>query len=30
MFFAQDDLAETLVGVKKYEEYTAALDQHLA
>ena len=30
MFFAKGDLAETLVGAKKYEEYTAALDQHLA
>lgn len=30
MFFSQGDLAETLIGAKKYEEYTEALDQHLA
>jgi thioredoxin 1 len=30
MFFKQGDVAETLVGAKKYEEYSAALDKHLA
>lgn len=30
IFFKQGEVAETLVGVKKYEEYTATLDQHLA
>jgi thioredoxin 1 len=30
MFFNQGEVAETIVGAKKYEEYTAALDQHLA
>ncbi|WP_416669130.1 thioredoxin [Egbenema bharatensis] len=30
MFFNQGEVAETLVGAKKYEEYTAALDKHLA
>ena len=30
MFFTQSDVAETLVGAKKYEEYSAALDKHLA
>ncbi len=30
MFFRQGEVAETLVGAKKYEEYTAAMDKHLA
>jgi thioredoxin 1 len=30
MFFSQGKVAETLVGAKKYEEYTAAMDKHLA
>ncbi|MGD1940369.1 MAG: thioredoxin family protein [Leptolyngbyaceae cyanobacterium] len=30
MFFAKGDLAETMVGAKKNEESTAALDHHLA
>jgi len=29
MFFSQGELAETLVGAKKYEEYVEVLDQHL-
>lgn len=29
MFFAQGDVAETLVGAKKYEEYSATLDKYL-
>ncbi|TVP66680.1 MAG: thioredoxin [Leptolyngbya sp. LCM1.Bin17] len=27
--FAQGEVADTLVGAKKYEEYSAALEQHL-
>lgn len=30
MFFAQGEIAETLIGAKKYEEYSAALDKHLS
>ncbi len=30
MFFKQGEVAETLVGKKPYEEYSAALDKHLA
>jgi thioredoxin 1 len=30
MFFTQGDLAETLVGAKKYEEYSITLDKYLA
>lgn len=30
MFFNQGEVAETIVGAKKYEDYTAALDRHLA
>ena len=29
MFFTQGDVAETLVGAKKYEEYIAALNKYL-
>jgi thioredoxin 1 len=29
MFFTQGDVAETLVGAKKYEEYSATLDKYL-
>jgi thioredoxin 1 len=29
MFFKQGELAETLVGVKPYEEFTSAVDRHL-
>lgn len=29
MFFTQGDLAETLVGAKKYEEYSATLNKYL-
>jgi thioredoxin 1 len=30
MFFTQGNVAETLVGAKKYEEYSATLDKYLA
>jgi thioredoxin 1 len=30
MFFKQGELAETLVGVKPYEDFTSALDRHLS
>lgn len=30
MFFTQGDLAETLVGAKKYEDYSTALSKYLA
>jgi thioredoxin 1 len=30
MFFTQGEVAETLVGVKKFEEYTTTLDKYLA
>jgi thioredoxin 1 len=30
MFFANGDLAETLIGAKKQEEYEAAITRHLA
>jgi thioredoxin 1 len=30
MFFKQGELVETLVGVKPYEEFQAAIDRHLA
>ncbi|MFE4107700.1 thioredoxin [Almyronema epifaneia] len=30
MFFKQGELAETLVGAKPYEEFSGALDKHLA
>jgi thioredoxin 1 len=30
MFFNQGDIAETIVGAKKYEEYSTALSQYLA
>ncbi|WOD41560.1 thioredoxin [Nodosilinea sp. E11] len=30
VFFAQGDVAETLVGAKKYDEYSTTLDKHLA
>jgi thioredoxin 1 len=30
MFIKQGEIAETLVGAKKYEEYSATLDKHLA
>jgi thioredoxin 1 len=30
MFLSQGEVAETLVGVKKYDEYTATLDRYLA
>jgi thioredoxin 1 len=29
MFFKQGELMETLVGVKPYEEFTAAVERHL-
>lgn len=29
MFFSNGDVAETLVGAKKYEDYSAALDKYL-
>lgn len=29
IFFANGEVAETLVGAKKYEDYSAALEQHL-
>ncbi|MGB3495986.1 MAG: thioredoxin [Elainellaceae cyanobacterium] len=29
MFFNQGEVAETIVGAKKYEDYTAAFDRHL-
>jgi thioredoxin 1 len=29
LFFTQGEVAETLVGAKKYEEYSATLDKHL-
>jgi thioredoxin 1 len=29
IFFTQGNVAETLVGAKKYEEYSAALDKYL-
>jgi thioredoxin 1 len=29
MFFTQGDVAETIVGAKKYEEYSDALDKYL-
>jgi thioredoxin 1 len=29
MFFTQGDVAETLVGAKKYEEYSTALNKYL-
>jgi thioredoxin 1 len=29
MFFTQGDVAEILVGAKKYEEYSATLDKYL-
>lgn len=29
MFFTQGEVAETLVGAKKYEEYSAALNKYL-
>jgi thioredoxin 1 len=29
MFFKQGELVETLVGVKPYEEFTAAVERHL-
>jgi thioredoxin 1 len=29
MFFSKGDIAETLVGAKKYEEYNAALSKYL-
>ncbi|RZM74362.1 thioredoxin [Leptolyngbya iicbica] len=30
MFFADGNLAETMVGAKKHEEYQEAVDRHLA
>lgn len=30
MFIANGEIAETLVGAKKYEEYSATLDKYLA
>lgn len=30
MFFKQGELLETLVGVKPYEEFSGAVDRHLA
>jgi thioredoxin 1 len=30
MFFTQGEVAETLVGAKKYDEYSATLDKYLA
>ena len=30
MFFSQGELKDTIVGAKKYEDYTAAMDQHLS
>ncbi|MBD1912952.1 MULTISPECIES: thioredoxin domain-containing protein [unclassified Leptolyngbya] len=30
MFFSQGDVAETLVGAKKYEEYSTTLGKYLA
>jgi thioredoxin 1 len=30
IFFAQGEVAETLIGAKKYEEYTTTLDKYLA
>lgn len=30
MFFKQGEVAETLVGAKKYEEYSETLNKHLA
>ncbi|NJL85902.1 MAG: thioredoxin [Leptolyngbyaceae cyanobacterium SM1_1_3] len=30
MYFKQGELAETLVGAKPYEEFSSALDKHLA
>ncbi|MGJ3245095.1 MAG: thioredoxin [Elainellaceae cyanobacterium] len=30
IFFSQGDVAETLVGAKQYEEYSAALNKYLA
>ncbi|TVQ22407.1 MAG: thioredoxin [Leptolyngbya sp. DLM2.Bin15] len=29
MFFQKGDVAETIVGAKKYEDYSAALDKYL-
>lgn len=29
MFFTQGDVAETIVGAKKYDEYSAALEKYL-
>jgi thioredoxin 1 len=30
IFFTQGEVAETLIGAKKYEEYTTTLDKYLA
>ncbi len=30
MFINKGEIAETIVGAKKYEDYTTALDRHLA